>query len=103
MSEHDKKQHLVRSADFKFGDFHLSISELFDGEFYSDATFEIIVVLDNICSLQPITCDLKNTMLFKNDSISTQLLELIGKISKETYYLLCDDGMNFVIQMQSCS
>ena len=49
LSEHDKKQLLVMSADSKVGDFHLTVSELVNVEFYQAATFdEIIVVLDNI-------------------------------------------------------
>ena len=72
---------MVRSADSKVGDFHLTVSELVNGKFYQDATFEeIIVVLENIyvskegCSVQSITRDLRNTTLIDNASIGTQLV-----------------------------
>ena len=55
----------MRSADSKIGDFHLTVSELVNGEYYKEATFdEIVNVLDNIyvskesCSVQSITRDL---------------------------------------------
>ena len=44
-----KKQLLVRSADPKVGDFHLTVTALVQRDYYRDATFdEIVTVLDNI-------------------------------------------------------
>ena len=49
LTEYDKKQLLVGSADSKVGDFHLTVSELVNGDYYSNATFnQIVAVLDNI-------------------------------------------------------
>ena len=43
------KQLLVRPADKKLGDFHLTVSGLVNGDLYTDATLdEIIEVLENI-------------------------------------------------------
>ena len=50
LSEHDKKKkkNLVRSVDSKIGDFHLTVCELVNRDYYRDATFnEIVLVLDN--------------------------------------------------------
>ena len=106
LSEYDKKQLLVRSADPKVGDFHLTVSELVQGEYYKEATFdEIVSVLDNIyvtkstSSMQSITRDLRNTRLFETASIGTQLVETFGKISKVTNYLVGQDGMSFDSQL----
>ena len=75
-----KKQLLVRSADPK--DFHLTVTALFQGEYYQQATFdEIVSVLDNIyvvkntSNVQSITRDLRNSRLFETASIGTQLVE----------------------------
>ena len=53
------------------GDFHLTVSGLINGDYYSEATFvEIVSVLDNIyvpkstSSVQSIMRDLRNTRLF---------------------------------------
>ena len=101
LSEYDKKQLLVRSADPK-RDFHLTVFELVQGEYYKEATFdEIVSVLDNIyvtkstSSVQSITRDLRNTRLFETASIGTQLVETFGKISKVTNHLVGQDGMSF--------
>ena len=49
LSEYDKKQLLVRSADPKVADFHLTVTALVQGEYCNEATFdEIVSVLDNI-------------------------------------------------------
>ena len=40
LSEYDKKQLLVRSADPKIGDFHLTVTALVQGEYYNEATFD---------------------------------------------------------------
>ena len=105
MSEYDKKQLLVRSADPKVGDFHLTVTALVQGDYYNEATFdEIVSVLDNIyvekktSSVQSITRDLRNSRLFETASIGTQLVETFGKISKVTNHLVGPDGMNFESQ-----
>ena len=97
-----KKQLLVRSADPKVGDFHLTVTKLVQGEYYQQATFdEIVSVLDNIyvekntSSVQSITRDLQNSRLFETASIGTQLVETFGKISKVTNHLVGQDGMSF--------
>ena len=102
LSEYDKKQLLVRSADPKIGDFHLTVTALVQGEYYKEATFdEIVSVLDNIyvekntSSVQSITRDLRNSRLFETASIGTQLVETFGKISKVTNHLVGPDGMSF--------
>ena len=102
LSEYDKKQLLVRSADPKVGDFHLTVTALVQGDYYRDATFdEIVTVLDNIyvekktSSVQSITRDLRNSRLFETASIGTQLVETFGKISKVTNHLVGPDGMSF--------
>ena len=49
LTEYDKKQLLVRSADSKVGDFHVTVSELVNGDYYRKASFnQIVAVLDNI-------------------------------------------------------
>ena len=37
--DYDKKQLLVRSADPKVGDFHLTVTALVQGDYYNEATF----------------------------------------------------------------
>ena len=102
LSEYDKKQLLVRSADPKVGDFRLTVSALVQGDYYRDATFdEIVNVLDNIyvekktSSVQSITRDLRQSRLFETASIVTQLVETFEKVSKVTNHLVEADGMNF--------
>ena len=102
LSEYDKKQLLVRSADPKVGDFRLTVSALVQGDYYRDATFdEIVNVLDNIyvekktSSVQSITRDLRQSRLFETASIGTQLVETFEKVSKVTNHLVGPDGMNF--------
>ena len=102
LSEYDKKQLLVRSADPKVGDFRLTVSALVQGDYYRDATFdEIVTVLDNIyvekktSSVQSITRDLRQSRLFETASIGTQVVETFEKISKVTNHLVGPDGMNF--------
>ena len=106
LSEYDKKQLLVRSADPNIGDFHLTVSELINGDYYREATLdEIVTVLDNIyvgkstSSVQAITRELRNTRLFETASIGTQLVEKLGKISKVTNHLVGQDGMSFDTQL----
>ena len=72
LTEYDKKQFLVRSADSKVGDFHLTVSELENGDYYRDESFnQIVEVLDNIyvtkdsSSAQSITRDLRNTRFLR--------------------------------------
>ena len=93
---------MVRSAEPKVGDFHLTVSELIQGEYYKEATFgEIVCVLDNIyvtnstASVQSITRDLRNNRHFETASIGTQLVETFGKIAKVTNHLVGQDGMSF--------
>ena len=102
LSEYDKKQLLVRSADPKVGDFRLTVTALVQGDYYRDATFdEIVTVLDNIyvekktSSVQSITRDLRHSRLFETASIGTQLVETFEKISKVTNHLVGPDGMSF--------
>ena len=102
LTEYDKKQLLVGSADSKVGDFHLTVSELINGDYYCNATFnQIVAVIDNIyvtkdsSSVQWITRDLRNTRLFEIASIDTQLVETLSKISKVTNHLVGDGRMSF--------
>jgi hypothetical protein len=102
-TEQDKKQLLVRSADKKLGDFHITVSGLVNGELYREATFdEIVEVLENIYTpksnrnIASVCSDLKASTLRDDETLTSQIVDYFGKLSEVSKHLLEDPKLQLL-------
>ena len=92
-SEADKKQLLVRSADKKLDDFHLTVSGLVNGDLYKDSTFEeIVLVLENVYvqkekrNISSICRAIRDSSLVEDETLTSQMVQSFTKFSEVSGY-----------------
>ena len=105
-TETDKKQLLLRSADTKVGDFHITCSGLINSGLYTKSSFEdVVTVLQNIYitnatkTINSICRDIKETVFVNDDTLPSQIVNLFTKSNEVTQYLLESDRVRLLTKV----
>ncbi|KAF7687114.1 hypothetical protein CDIK_3049 [Cucumispora dikerogammari] len=105
-TEADKKQLLLRSADTKVGDFHITCSGLINSGLYTKSSFEdVVTVLQNIYitnatkTINSICRDIKETVFVNDDTLPSQIVNMFTKSYEVTQYLLESDRVGLLAKI----
>ena len=106
-SEARKKQVLLRSADTKLGDFHITITNLLANDEDNEITYEQlcntlkdIYVQKQSKDIYCICKDILDQKFVSEDTVQTQLVESITKLNSVAKYVVEDTTINFQIPVK---